>query len=358
MGAAALLSGAHAACAAAARFAGVAAQAIAELSTTEAFAARTSCLLCRGLFSCGRAVFIHDTDAWVQRHCLAGRMLRAQLPLDSQVWRRWQFAGVAAVISCLLSLLYGTLVAGSPPEIGVLDSYPELDQNEQEVVYYVIGSMRKNLVKFRKLDVVTVGCLFGSRAEAETAGLPCRLTAEREKWGGLAYAKKELWACMHIVDRIFSKHCSAAALGRHGLEVHAHLRAALAQHEGIAALFSAAAALCTPPITAAALLSAVCETYAWSRQRVLVAQARSDLDLDHQNNKEPRAKLGIAAQLKRDQRKIAKAASTAEKAVKAAARARKKSLSRPRAATSKGAQLVEEAASKKKKKRKKSKAVK
>jgi hypothetical protein len=238
----------------------------------------------------------------------------------------------SAVISCLLSLLYGTLVAGSPPEIGVLDSYPELDQNEQEVVYYVIGSMRKNLVKFRKLDVVTVGCLFGSRAEAETAGLPCRLTAEREKWGGLAYAKKELWACMHIVDRIFSKHCSAAALGRHGLEVHARLRAALAQHEGIAALFSAAAALCTPPIAAAALLSAVCETYAWSRQRVLVAQARSDLDLDHQNNKELRAKLGIAAQLKRDQRKIAKAASTAEKAVKAAARARKKSLSRPRAA--------------------------
>ena len=90
MGAAALLSGLHAACTAAAGFAGVTALAIAELSTTETFAARTSCLLCRGLFSCGRAVFIHDADAWVQRHCLAGRMLRAQLPLDSQVWRRWQ----------------------------------------------------------------------------------------------------------------------------------------------------------------------------------------------------------------------------------------------------------------------------
>jgi hypothetical protein len=59
--------------------------AIAELSTTEAFAACMSCLLCRGLFSCGHAVFVHDSDAWVQRHCLAGRMMCAQLPLDSQV---------------------------------------------------------------------------------------------------------------------------------------------------------------------------------------------------------------------------------------------------------------------------------
>jgi hypothetical protein len=35
---------------------------IAELSTTEAIAARASCLLCRGLFSGGPAVFIHDDD--------------------------------------------------------------------------------------------------------------------------------------------------------------------------------------------------------------------------------------------------------------------------------------------------------
>ena len=34
--------------------------------TTEAITARTSCLLCRGLFSCGHAVFVHDDDAWVQ----------------------------------------------------------------------------------------------------------------------------------------------------------------------------------------------------------------------------------------------------------------------------------------------------
>ena len=66
MGAVALLSGAHVACAAAAGFAGVAALAIAELSTTETFAACTSCLLCRGLFLCGHAVFIHDADVWVQ----------------------------------------------------------------------------------------------------------------------------------------------------------------------------------------------------------------------------------------------------------------------------------------------------
>jgi hypothetical protein len=68
----------------------VAALAIAELSTTEAITACTSCLLCHGLFSCGPAVFVHDNDAWVQRHCSAGLMMCAQLPLDSQVWRRWQ----------------------------------------------------------------------------------------------------------------------------------------------------------------------------------------------------------------------------------------------------------------------------
>jgi hypothetical protein len=89
VGAAALLGGAHDVCTAAAGFAGVAALAIAELSTTEAFAACTSCLL-SGLFSCGPVVFVHDNDAWVQRRCSAGRMMRAQLLLDSQVWRRWQ----------------------------------------------------------------------------------------------------------------------------------------------------------------------------------------------------------------------------------------------------------------------------
>jgi hypothetical protein len=72
------------------RFAGVTALAIAELSTTEAFAACMSCLLCRGLFSCGTAVSVHDGDAWVQRRCSVGRMMHTQLPLDSQVWRRWQ----------------------------------------------------------------------------------------------------------------------------------------------------------------------------------------------------------------------------------------------------------------------------
>ena len=85
MGAAALLGGAYDACAPAAGFAGVAALPMAELSATEAFAACMSCLLCRGLFSCGPAVFEHDDDAWVQLRCLAGRMMCAQLPLDSQV---------------------------------------------------------------------------------------------------------------------------------------------------------------------------------------------------------------------------------------------------------------------------------
>ena len=84
VGAAALLGGAYDAHTAAAGFAGVTALAIAELSATEAFAACTSCLLCRGLLSCGPAVFAHDNDAWVQRRCPAGRMICAQLPLDLQ----------------------------------------------------------------------------------------------------------------------------------------------------------------------------------------------------------------------------------------------------------------------------------
>jgi hypothetical protein len=90
LGAAALLGGACDVCTAAAGFAGVAALAIAELSAIETFAACTSCLLCRGLFSCDPAVFVGDNDAWVQLRCSAGRMMCAQLPLDSQVWRRWQ----------------------------------------------------------------------------------------------------------------------------------------------------------------------------------------------------------------------------------------------------------------------------
>jgi hypothetical protein len=80
-------------CAAAAGFAGV--TALAKFSTTEAFAACTSCLLCGCLFLCGAAVFVHDDHAWVQRHCSAGRMMCAQLPLDSQVWWRWQLLDYA-----------------------------------------------------------------------------------------------------------------------------------------------------------------------------------------------------------------------------------------------------------------------
>jgi hypothetical protein len=79
----------------------VAALATAELSTTEAFAACTSCLHSRGLFSCGAVVFVHDDDAWVPRRCSAGRMMCAQLPLDSQVWRRWQLPNFKADLAKL-----------------------------------------------------------------------------------------------------------------------------------------------------------------------------------------------------------------------------------------------------------------
>ena len=85
MAAAALLSGTRAVCTAATGFAGVTALAIAELITTEAIVARTSCLLCRGLLSCLPIVLMRDRDAWVQQRCSAGRVLCAQLPADSQV---------------------------------------------------------------------------------------------------------------------------------------------------------------------------------------------------------------------------------------------------------------------------------
>ena len=63
----------------------MAALAIAELSTTEAFAACMSCLLCRGLFSFDPTVHVRDRVVWVQQRCSVGRMVCAQLPLDSQV---------------------------------------------------------------------------------------------------------------------------------------------------------------------------------------------------------------------------------------------------------------------------------
>ena len=75
MGAAALLSGAHDVCTAFAGFAGVTALAIAELSTTEAFVACTSCLLCRGLFSCGPAVVGEGSVGWQRRGRGRGRAL-------------------------------------------------------------------------------------------------------------------------------------------------------------------------------------------------------------------------------------------------------------------------------------------
>ena len=85
-------SAGRAACTAATAFAGVAAQAIAELSTTEAYAyaARAMRVLCRGLLLCGATVFMHGFNAWMPLSCPAGRVLRAQLPPHSQAWRRRQ----------------------------------------------------------------------------------------------------------------------------------------------------------------------------------------------------------------------------------------------------------------------------
>jgi hypothetical protein len=85
VGAATLLGGACDVCTAAAGFADVTELAIAELSTTEGIATHLIRLLCRGLFSCGPTLGVHDDDAWVQQRCSVGRVMCAQLPLDSQV---------------------------------------------------------------------------------------------------------------------------------------------------------------------------------------------------------------------------------------------------------------------------------
>ena len=94
MGAAALLGGAYDAYTAAAGFAGVTALAIAELSTTGTFAACMSCLLCRGLFSCGRTMLERVGDAWMQQSCSVRHMLCAQV-------RHWSAAAVALAIAGL-----------------------------------------------------------------------------------------------------------------------------------------------------------------------------------------------------------------------------------------------------------------
>jgi hypothetical protein len=78
----------------------VAALAIAGLSTTKAIAACASCLLCRGLFSRGPTVRVRDRGAWVQQRCSVGRMMCAQLPLDSQfAVRRCDGAGNCLVLA-------------------------------------------------------------------------------------------------------------------------------------------------------------------------------------------------------------------------------------------------------------------
>ena len=75
----------------------------------EGIAACASCLLSRGLFSCGPTVLEHDHDAWVQRHCSVGRMMCPQLPLASQYVTALAIAElsttetIAARVSCLLS---------------------------------------------------------------------------------------------------------------------------------------------------------------------------------------------------------------------------------------------------------------
>ena len=54
------------------------------LSAIEAFAARVSCPICRSLFSCDPTVRLRDRGAWVQHRCSAGHMCCAQMPPDSQ----------------------------------------------------------------------------------------------------------------------------------------------------------------------------------------------------------------------------------------------------------------------------------
>ena len=94
VGAAALLSGARAVCTAASGFAGVAALAIAELSTTGALAARVIRLLCRGL------LFLRPYGAYARSRCVGAAALLSGA--RAVCTAATGFAGVAALQMPLL----------------------------------------------------------------------------------------------------------------------------------------------------------------------------------------------------------------------------------------------------------------
>ncbi len=56
-----------------------------EVRTNEGIKEGTRCMEGSGMFSGGKGGCVNDNDVWVQRHCSVGRLMCAQLPLDSQV---------------------------------------------------------------------------------------------------------------------------------------------------------------------------------------------------------------------------------------------------------------------------------
>jgi hypothetical protein len=232
-------------------------------------------------------------------------------------------AGVlAGLLDCyLLQQLGEKLHAQEQPEIGPLKDLPELQDAGKQVLYYVAGSMRYTLVKYRKLKKEVVKCLFFSAKDAADCStvLPTALTEHREKYGGFSYAKPAFWNAVHALDRVYTKFCSANAIARFGKAVVDSIAAATVGHTEIQALFVDAAALCKPAISGPELAKAVVETLAFSRQKELVVGVRRELGLQAEQEQALRAKLKSSKKAKKEgakKRKGEAAARVAERAEK------------------------------------------
>ena len=212
---------------------------------------------------------------------------------------------LAGVLDChLMQLLCEKLRAHAPLEIGHLKDLPVLHEASKQVLYYVAGSMRYTLVKYRKLSVDTVKCLFtsASGAAAYIPALPIALCEHREKYGGFSYAKPAFWDAVHAIDRVYTKFCCSGAIATFGKDVVALVSAAAVAHSDIQALFATAAALCIPAITGPELAQAVVTTLSFSRQKELVASVRSELGLQADKEQALRASLKVAKSKRKDKR--------------------------------------------------------
>jgi hypothetical protein len=206
--------------------------------------------------------------------------------------------------------------------IGALANLPKLEDLQQGVVYYIAGSMRYSMVRWKRLSETDARCLFLSSAEAEAyaASLPISICRKREKWGGLAYPKPAFWEAIYTLDRIFTKFCTADALAGFGKNLIGQVQAAIEQHLEVMPLFETAAALCSPAVTGAVLLHACCTTYSFTRQKELVSTAVRQLGIVAEEEMALRKALRAGSKSKQKAKAVERAESDAEKVRKATAR--------------------------------------